>query len=118
MDQVRRWKPDAGGIDASGPAVDERPPLIDADERRMHVRAHNLWISLLGDRAYPVIAELDPRTVEFGSNAVLLDFTAGGDPAIAYVGERLRDECGLGSAVPPSIAQVPAGSLLSLLTDR
>ena len=34
---------------------------IGGDERRMHVRAYNHWVSLLKDRAYPSIEDLDPE---------------------------------------------------------
>jgi hypothetical protein len=118
MDQARPCEGVATKARAVDPALDEQPPVIAVDERRMHVRAYNVWVSLLGGRAYPAIAELDPTSVsDFAPNAVLLDFTAGGDPAIAFLGERLRDECGLGNVVP-SIAQVPERSLLSRLTDH
>jgi hypothetical protein len=113
MDQLRPCGADA----AADPALDERPPEIGGEERRMHVRAYNFWVSLLGGRAYPSIADLDPaRAADFGPNAVLLDFTAPGEPAIAYLGERLRDECGLGAV--RTIADVPQRTLLGRLTRR
>jgi hypothetical protein len=99
--------------------VAERPPQIGSDERRMHVRAYNFWVSLLGGRAYPSIEDLEPsEAVDFGPHSVLLDFTGGlKDPAIAYLGEALRRECGLSREIH-SIADVPARSLLSRLTDH
>ena len=42
-----------------GPAM-ERPPEIGVDERRMHVRAYNYWVSLLAGRPYPSIQDVDP----------------------------------------------------------
>ncbi|MBC7987756.1 MAG: hypothetical protein H7X93_13980, partial [Sphingomonadaceae bacterium] len=97
----------------------EAPPQIGADERRMHVRAYNYWASLLRDRPYPSIADLDPAGVEdFGGNSVLLDFTAGvNDPRIAWLGRALREECGM-SAELGRISEVPGRSLLSRLTDH
>ncbi|HEX8584506.1 MAG TPA: hypothetical protein VF680_08855, partial [Allosphingosinicella sp.] len=41
----------------------EAPPEIGVDERRMHVRAYNYWVSLLDGRPYPSINDLDPATL-------------------------------------------------------
>ena len=92
---------------------------IGTDERRMHVRAYNYWVSLLHDRDFPSIEELEPGEVEdFASNSVLLDFTCGRDnPAIPYVGTAIREECALDDDVR-TISDVPNRSLLSRLTDH
>jgi hypothetical protein len=67
----------------------ERPPEIGVDERRMHVRAYNYWVSLLGGRPYPSIQDVDPHTIEdFGPHSVR------------------------------HISKVPSRSLLSRLTDH
>jgi len=107
------------------PSSDPTPPANDVsaqigtDERRMHVRAYNYWVSLLGSRDFPSIEELEPSEVEdFASQSVLLDFTCGRDnPAIPYVGAALRDECGLDDDMR-TINDVPSRSLLSRLTDH
>ena len=100
------------------PAI-EVPPEIGVDERRMHVRAYNHWVSLLDGRAYPWIADLEPDQIDdFGPYSVLLDFTGGSDnPAIAFIGRELRDECNLTSEMR-FISDVPSRSLLSRLTDH
>jgi hypothetical protein len=92
---------------------------IGTDERRMHVRAYNYWVSLLDGRAYPSIEDLNPENIEdFGPNSVLLDFTAGiENPAIAWLGSKLRIACELPEGVS-SVADIPARSLLSRLTDH
>src|SRR5947207_2652932 len=92
---------------------------IGTDERRMHVRAYNHWVSLLRDRDFPSIEDLEPDEVEdFAEHSVLLDFTCGrDDPAIPYVGTAIRDECGLDDDMR-SISDVPSRSLLSRLTDH
>lgn len=92
---------------------------LGGDERRMHVRAYNHWVSLLQDRPYPSIANLQPETIaDFGPHSVLLDFSHGmGDPRIAYLGRALREECGLDGPIA-TIADVPSRSLLSRLTDH
>src|SRR5207237_1483724 len=92
---------------------------IGTDERRMHVRAYNYWVSLLDGRDFPSIEDLEPADVsDFGAHSVLLDFTCGRDnPAIPYVGAAIRDECGLDDDVR-TISDVPSRSLLSRLTDH
>jgi hypothetical protein len=92
---------------------------IGTDERRLHVRAYNYWVSLLEGRDFPSIEDLEPGDLEdFSSHSVLLDFTCGGDnPAIPYIGAEIRDECGL-SDDTRTIADVPSRSLLSRLTDH
>lgn len=92
---------------------------IGTDERRMHVRAYNHWVSLLRGRDFPSIEDLEPEDVEdFAAHSVLLDFTCGHDnPAIPYVGASIRDECALDDDVG-TIADVPSRSLLSRLTDH
>jgi hypothetical protein len=100
-------------------ADDDVTGAIGADERRMHVRAYNYWVSLLDGRDYPSIEDLDPGSItDFAPNSVLLDFTAGqGDPATPYVGAAIRAECGLPDDIR-QITQVPSRSLLSRLTDH
>ena len=97
----------------------ERPPEIGADERRMHVRAYNYWVSLLNGRPYPSIGDVDPHTLDdFGGNSVLLDFSQDPqDPQIAFLGRALRTECSLDQNIR-QISEVPARSLLSRLTDH
>src|SRR6185503_671997 len=87
----------------------ERPPEIGVDERRMHVRAYNYWVSLLNGRPYPSIGDVDPHTIEdFGGNSALLDFSQDPqDPQIAFLGRALRDECGVDQSIQ-NISQVPS----------
>src|SRR3546814_6217053 len=65
----------------------EAPPEIGIDERRMHVRAYNYWVSLLDGRPYPSIRDLEPHNLDdFGPHSVLLDFTAGSeDAAVPFI---------------------------------
>lgn len=97
----------------------EPPPLVRFDERRMHVRAYNYWASLLGDRNFPSIEDLNPEEIEdFGSHSVLLDFTGGLDnPVVAFLGAALRVECGVDGVID-RISDVPPRTLLSRLTDH
>ena len=97
----------------------ETPVNIGTDERRMHVRAYNYWVSLLDGRAYPSIEDLDPGNMDdFGPHSVLLDFTNGiENPRIEFLGHLLRKECDL-SAEVETVADVPSRSLLSRLTDH
>lgn len=98
----------------------ELPPVaIGQDERRMQVRAYNHWASLLGERMFPNIEDLDPAHLpDFGPNSVLLDFTGGIDnPAVRFLGQRLGQECGA-TGVITRLSDVPPRSLLSRITDH
>lgn len=102
-------------------AVDHAPPpAIGTDERRMQVRAYNFWASLLEDRNYPSIEDVDPTLLpDFGPNSVLLDFTDSiEDPAISYIGMELASECAPDGELPERLSQVQPRSLLSRITDH
>jgi hypothetical protein len=101
------------------PGAEDVAAAIGTDERRMHVRAYNYWVSLLEGRDFPSIEDLEPGEVlDFASNSVLLDFTCGRDnPAVPYIGGSIRDECGLDDSMR-TISDVPSRSLLSRLTDH
>jgi hypothetical protein len=118
-DRFDAGAPGRGGRDAAGDGFADTQIAVGTDERRMHVRAYNHWVSLLRGRSYPSIQDLDPATIaDFGANSVLLDFSKGSaNPAIAYLGRALREECSLDDGTT-HIAQVPSGSLLSRLTDH
>ena len=120
MDSYRGFDEDtAWAAPADDEPAIERPPEIGVDERRMHVRAYNYWVSLLGGRPYPSIADLKPERIgDFGPHSVLLDFTSDpSDPEVAFLGPMLRAECELGAGTQ-RISQVPSRSLLSRLTDH
>ena len=121
MDDTHPFSNDYG-VEQDFPAAEEpaieAPPMIGADERRMHVRAYNYWVSLLDSRPYPAIDDLDPGHPDFGPHSVLLDFTSGPDnAAILYLGDSLRQEGGLSGEIH-AIADVPPRSVLSRLTDH
>lgn len=109
----------AGDFDYADDGAIDTPVAFGLDERRMQLRAYNYWASLLGNRTLPSIEDLVPGELEdFGSNSVLLDFTTGLDnPAIAYLGTALRQECDVDGSIA-YINDVPARSLLSRLTDH
>ena len=118
MDSARGYEKAVDVEDeVSGPEAP--PPAIGTDERRMHVRAYNYWVSLLDGRPYPSIHDLQPETiVDFGSHSVLLDFTGGlNNPAVPFLGGSLRVECGIEGEIT-YVADVPSRSLLSRLTDH
>ncbi len=106
-----------GGEDADGELG--LAAAIGTDERRMHVRAYNHWVSLLDGRPYPSVADIEPgRIADFGPHSVLLDFRDGiHEPVIKYIGELLCEECALDTTIR-TVADVPARSLLSRLTDH
>lgn len=97
----------------------EAPPIVRFDERRMHIRAYDYWVSLLRDSALPNIADLNPSEIQdFGSHSVLLDFTSGiDDPQIAFLGTALAAQCDLTGPIERA-SQIPPRTLLSRLTDH
>jgi hypothetical protein len=124
MDNLRGHFSDDGGSNGPDYGDDETgrelPPLaIGQDERRMQVRAYNLWASLLDDRQFPSVDQLDPEGLpDFGPFSVLLDFTAGiEDPQIRYLGDELAEECGGGGLIR-RLSDVPSRSLLTRITDH
>ncbi len=101
-------------------AVSEPPPSpVGQDERRMQVRAYNHWASLLADRNFPSIEDLDPALLpDFGPNSVLLDFTNGiDDPSVRFLGDQLAAECDIDRAID-KLSDVPHRSLLTRITDH
>jgi hypothetical protein len=107
----------SGSHDQEDGAIDAPAP-VGVDERRMQVRAYKYWASLLGDRAYPSVEDLDLENADFGPYSVLLDFTAGVEnPGIAFIGDTLRAESRIDEDVH-YISQIPGRSLLSRLTDH
>src|SRR6476661_9230542 len=117
MDSYREHPSDYDLTASDAPPADDVTAAIGTDERRMHVRAYNYWVSLLDGRDFPSIEDLDSNDVEdFAGHSVLLDFTCGqGNPAIPYIGGLIREECGLDEDAR-TIADVPSRSLLSRLT--
>lgn len=101
---------------------DAAPPPIGQDERRMQVRAYNVWADLLANRSFPDIRSFDAGgNPDFSDYAVLLDFSAGiEDPVVLHLGQRLGSECGVVSGGPfiGQLSDVPAGSLISRITDH
>lgn len=95
------------------------PAAIGQDERRMQVRAYNFWAGMLQDRNFPPVEELDSRNQpDFGPYSVLLDFTRSVEnPAVAYLGSRLAEECGTAGEIH-RLSDVPSLSLLSRITDH
>ncbi|ASJ89967.1 hypothetical protein [Porphyrobacter sp. CACIAM 03H1] len=106
--------------ESAEPAPRQLPPeAIGQDERRMQVRAYNHWASLLGERMFPSIEDLDPANLpDFGPHSVLLDFSYGiENPGVRYLGEKLAAECGT-QGVITRLSDVPPRSLLSRITDH
>lgn len=118
MDIVRGPNEQPGGDD-DREGVGGDVLVVGTDERRMHVRAYNHWVSLLAGRPCPLIDALDPAGIaDFGPNSVLLDFTDGhNDGVIRFLGHALREESGTDSSIV-RLSQVPPRSLLSRLTDH
>lgn len=85
----------------------------------MQVRAYNHWASLLGERMFPNIEDLDPASLsDFGPHGVLLDFSFGiENPVVRFLGEKLARECG-SHGVITRVSDVPPRSLLSRITDH
>ncbi len=113
-----------GSEDGYDPVEDESiretpPDAIGQDERRMQVRAYNHWASLLDEKNFPGIEDLDPEDLsDFGPYSVLLDFTSGiENPGVSYLGDQLARECGAEGDIT-QLSDVPSRSLLSRITDH
>lgn len=88
-------------------------------ERRMNIRAFDYWESLLNDRDFPSVGDLDPDAIApFREHSLLIDFTNGYEaPVLRYVGSHLRAEASLANReIDPN--DVPSGTLLSRLTNH
>ncbi|MBC2664609.1 hypothetical protein H7F51_03635 [Novosphingobium flavum] len=125
MDTLRGPFGDYSEADAYDPAEDEivddtPPPAIGQDERRMQVRAYNHWASLLGDRPFPLIADLETGSLpEFDPYAVLLDFAEGVEnPIVRHIGAALAAESQVDPTTIRTLSDVPGRSLLSRITDH
>lgn len=99
---------------------DGPPAEIGKDERRMQVRAYNFWASLLDNRNFPSIEDLDPQDLpDFGPNSVLLDFSRGvEDPGVGFLGANLAKECDAEGMEIEQLNDVPSRSLLTRITDH
>src|SRR3546814_16487857 len=76
MENFRAFDESADFAGEDEPAM-EAPPEIGIDERRMHVRAYNYWVSLLAGRPYPSIPTLEPPNLaDFGPHRVIAQFPA------------------------------------------
>ena len=119
MDGFREYPGEFDQSAAAEASAADVAAAIGTDERRMHVRAYNYWVSLLDGRDFPSIEDLEPENLQdFSAHSVLLDFTCGRDnPAMPYIGTAIRDECGLDDDMRTT-DQVPSRSLLSRLTDH
>ena len=107
------------GAEEGEASRDLPPAAIGQDERRMQVRAYNHWASLLGERTFPSIEDLEPADLpDFGPHSVLLDFSSGiEDPMVQYLGPILAEECGASTHIQ-RLSDVPPRSLLSRITDH
>jgi hypothetical protein len=127
MDSIRDRLSDGIGSDddRNGDASEDEtggellPAIVGQDERRMQVRAYNYWASMLDNRNFPSVDQLDPDNLpEFGPFSVLLDFTAAIDnPSIRFLGAELAAECGAAGPIV-QLSDVPRRSLLSRITDH
>src|SRR5215212_8514546 len=94
MDDYREYAGDSQtAIAASATPTNDVASAIGSDERRMHVRAYNYWVSLLNGRDFPSVEDLQPEDLEdFSANSLLLDFTCGHEnPAMPYTGTAIRE---------------------------
>lgn len=131
MDTLRGTFDPGDSADRSWDAIEEEsahpanrrdlpPESIGQDERWMQVRAYNHWASLLGERMFPNIEDLEPAHLpDFGPYGVLLDFSLGiDDPVVRFLGETLAHECSADGKVITRLSDVPPRSLLSRITDH
>lgn len=86
---------------------------IGADDRRMHVRAYNFWLSVLNGHSIPLVSDFDPAAIaDFGQHSFLLDFRENPhNPKISFLGYALRNLDKLTYHVN-HISDAPEGSLI------
>jgi hypothetical protein len=99
----------------------ERPSsALGLDERRIQLRAYELWNRLLGAGYLPSIEDLDPSAhPSLSPFGVLLDFTGGEeDPQIAYLGESLAAECDIIAGDVARVSDMPKRSLLARIAEH
>lgn len=106
--------PAAAGPDDTGREAELPPAAVGQDERRMQVRAYELWMDLLGAERLPAITDFNPgdhpALAPFG---VILDVTCSPhDPRIAFLGDSLAAECGVRGDSVKCISCMPERSLL------
>lgn len=87
---------------------------IGADDRRMHVRAYNFWLSVLNGHKIPLVSDFDPAAIaDFGQHSFLLDFRENPhNPKISFLGYALRELDKLTYHVN-HISDAPEGSLIA-----
>ncbi len=91
-----------------------QPGAAPDGERRLRLQAYNYWTSMLSDKNFPSIRDIDFDALpDFKSNSILLNFGAGLDnPAIEYVGEALATQCSIERDIR-SLHDIPYPSVLS-----
>ena len=120
MDNSRGFRGRGGLVGRADdePAI-ERPPEIGVDERRMHVRAYNYWVSLLAGRPIPR-SRTSIRTrsrISARTACCSISRATRRIPRSPSSARALRVECELDAAIR-QISEVPSRSLLSRLTDH
>jgi len=108
----------------SGTQVPERPAepaeSVDPAERRMQLRAFELWLELQSERQRAAAAELMLRqNPDLATHAALFDLSAGSDdPHLAFLGDQLAAECGLARHCVDRLSDLPGRSLLRRVADQ
>ncbi len=90
------------------------------DERRIQLKAFELWNRLLDGGALPSIADFEPdQHPSLSPFGVLLDFTSqSGVPAITFLGESLAIECGISLSEVDDVSDLPDRSLLARIAEH
>lgn len=104
----------------AGDGAESALGFVGLDERRLQLRAYEMWARLLGADDLPGIADLVPgEHPSLAPQGVLLDYTGGdGNPRIAFLGDALAAECGLASQSVSHISDLPERSLLGRIADH
>jgi len=112
--------PRGGGSGDPGEEAEAPPRAIGPDERRMQLRAYEMWARLLGADELPGIADLVPgEHPSLAPQGVLLDYTDGSaNPRIAFLGDALAAECGVAAHDVARISDLPERSLLGRIADH
>jgi hypothetical protein len=106
--------------DGAEPGFDIPPVLADPHERRLTVRILNTWSGLRAGAEHPQMSRVHPQLLgPAADNCVFIRRLDAGGFELAWTGDNLRGEAGLGAAhdVIP-VDRIPPSSMIGCLVEH